>query len=167
MWLRNVCVYDGGCWSAGWTESCRESCFAEVILFSSQTVWCFSDMGLNEEVCLISPSSIGSINRQLVLIKLIIHQYSNLLLYTVCSTEYTLYYIHFVPFHWFNYFLRMTLMVLCFLSFLLAVYEVLCRYMYVSAVSHYGSFFVYLFLACSWSFLFACICVYIVFSQPF
>lgn len=58
--------------------------------------------------------------------------------------------------------------------------KVMCIYVHMSAASHYGSSFVYLFLACSWSFLFelvcACVCVkediawvctfYTVFSQP-
>lgn len=41
--------------------------------------------------------------------------------------------------------------------------KVMCIYVHMSAASHYGSSFVYLFLACSWSFLFelvcACVCV--------
>lgn len=37
----------------------------------------------------------------------------------------------------------------------------MCIYVHMSTVSHYGSSFVYLFLACSWSFLFGLVCVYV------
>lgn len=36
--------------------------------------------------------------------------------------------------------------------------KVMCIYVHMSAASHYGSSFVYLFLACSWSFLFELVC---------